>query len=404
MRAMICMAGALLVAGAAHAAPTAEQKCEGGMQEAAAKYSLCRAKADKKLATAGDAAKHGESIAKCNAKLASAWQKLEAKATKGGTSCSSTTAVNEIQSFVSACTDSLGAAVAGGALPSDVESCNQDLTTCDQTLTTCGDNLSSCETDLAAAKVCGNGAIDAGEDCDLGTLNGASCASQGFAGGVLACTNGCVFDTDPCYTLRFADNADGTITDNHTGLMWEKKVKLDGSSDGANLQDANNTYRWAGRCSFGGAYCQPTAAAEAACLAATEGSPNDCSQCASGVCETSGGMGITAWQWLTDLNAAAYGGYNDWRLPTKSELLGLIDDRDPSAPAVNVAFHGTSCGAACTDVITAACACTQSDSYWSATPYGSNANAAWLIRFSDGLVHGADSVNTRYVRGVRGGS
>src|SRR5262249_48010807 len=46
-------------------------------------------------------------------------------------------------------------------------------------------------------------------------------------------------------TGRFDDNADGTITDNETELMWEKKIKLDGTIDYANLHDADNTYRWA---------------------------------------------------------------------------------------------------------------------------------------------------------------
>ncbi len=37
--------------------------------------------------------------------------------------------------------------------------------------------------------------------------------------------------------LRYTDNGDGTITDNSTGLMWEKK-----SFDGG-LHDMQNTYR-----------------------------------------------------------------------------------------------------------------------------------------------------------------
>jgi hypothetical protein len=47
---------------------------------------------------------------------------------------------------------------------------------------------------------------------------------------------------------RFVDNADGTITDNKTGLMWEKKVKLDGTVDYGNLHDADDYYPWCGRC------------------------------------------------------------------------------------------------------------------------------------------------------------
>ena len=61
--------------------------------------------------------------------------------------------------------------------------------------------------------------------------------------------SGCAFDTSACWNARFADNANGTITDNETGLMWEKKTELDGSANFANLHEADNVYRWAGTCS-----------------------------------------------------------------------------------------------------------------------------------------------------------
>src|SRR4029453_9656261 len=40
--------------------------------------------------------------------------------------------------------------------------------------------------------------------------------------------------------LSYTDNGDGTITDNNTGLMWEKQ-----SQDGS-IHDVNNTYSWEG--------------------------------------------------------------------------------------------------------------------------------------------------------------
>ena len=45
---------------------------------------------------------------------------------------------------------------------------------------------------------CGDGVIDAGEDCDGSNLGGQTCQSQGFGGGTLACTSGCQFDTSGC--------------------------------------------------------------------------------------------------------------------------------------------------------------------------------------------------------------
>lgn len=45
--------------------------------------------------------------------------------------------------------------------------------------------------------LCGDGFIDAGEECDGANLNGESCQSQGFTSGTLACSS-CAFDTSGC--------------------------------------------------------------------------------------------------------------------------------------------------------------------------------------------------------------
>jgi hypothetical protein len=49
---------------------------------------------------------------------------------------------------------------------------------------------------------CGNGTINAGEDCDGANLGGASCTSLGFDGGSLSCTSSCTFDTSACTTAQ----------------------------------------------------------------------------------------------------------------------------------------------------------------------------------------------------------
>jgi subtilisin-like proprotein convertase family protein len=45
---------------------------------------------------------------------------------------------------------------------------------------------------------CGNGTIDPGEDCDTDDLGAATCESEGFVGGTLACSDTCTFDTSGC--------------------------------------------------------------------------------------------------------------------------------------------------------------------------------------------------------------
>ena len=52
------------------------------------------------------------------------------------------------------------------------------------------------EVDVEA--LCGNASIETGEDCEEGDLNGASCAGEGFAGGMLRCVD-CAFDTSECH-------------------------------------------------------------------------------------------------------------------------------------------------------------------------------------------------------------
>src|SRR5690606_10529963 len=46
---------------------------------------------------------------------------------------------------------------------------------------------------------CGDGFLWTGiEQCDGNQLGGATCVTQGYAGGNLACSQGCTFDTSGC--------------------------------------------------------------------------------------------------------------------------------------------------------------------------------------------------------------
>ena len=56
--------------------------------------------------------------------------------------------------------------------------------------------------------LCGNGAIDAPEECDGGDLNGSDCVTLGFSGGTLACTPTCIFDKIGCTSPSCGD---GTV-------------------------------------------------------------------------------------------------------------------------------------------------------------------------------------------------
>src|SRR4030095_1336400 len=123
-----------------------------------------------------------------------------------------------------------------------------------------------CTPAVKGTTYCGDGIKNGSESCDAADLGGATCVSQGFTSGTLQCGQGCAFDTSGCTappcpafpatgqttcwdssgvvipcagtghdgdiqagaTLAYTDNGDGTITDNNTGVMWEK-LSDDGS-------------------------------------------------------------------------------------------------------------------------------------------------------------------------------
>jgi hypothetical protein len=55
-----------------------------------------------------------------------------------------------------------------------------------------------CHVDASGCIACGNGAINGKEQCDGGDLGGRSCADLGFTGGALGCSAHCRLDTSTC--------------------------------------------------------------------------------------------------------------------------------------------------------------------------------------------------------------
>jgi hypothetical protein len=275
----------------------------------------------------------------------------------------------------------------------------------------------SCALDVSGCSVpsCGDGVKNGSDQCDGSDLGGVTCVSLGFSTGTLSCTGSCALDVSGCQvplalpatgqttqyvgnddgameagaTLSYTDNGDGTITDNNTGLMWEKKVALDSSANGANPHDADNCYDWAGNCSGSGAYCGVDADCPSGQTCGA-GSPSDCF------------VGATIYQWVADLSAANFAGHNDWRIPNVKELQSIVD-YGRWVPAVAPAFNGASCGASCTDMTSPACSCTQ-NYYWSSTTSAYSSYYAWLVYFHGGYVRFDDKSLNNYVRAVRGGS
>ncbi|MBN2791581.1 MAG: DUF1566 domain-containing protein [Desulfuromonadales bacterium] len=125
-----------------------------------------------------------------------------------------------------------------------------------------------------------------------------------------------------------------TVRDNITGLIWE--IKTDDDS----IHDKDNKYTWDN--------CENLVAA---------------------------------------LNAANYGGHNDWRLPTIFELL-YLNDYGQFNPSIQTDYF-PQC---------------QSDAFWSSTVDASSSNFQWTFNFSNGCISSSLKSNSScYVRAVCSG-
>ena len=141
---------------------------------------------------------------------------------------------------------------------------------------------------------------------------------------------------------RFTDNANGTVTDNLTGLIW--------------LKDANcyGTRSWAQALS-------------------------DANALASGSCS------------LIDGSTAG-----QWRLPNLREMQSLVHYGFSNPAVPNTAGTGQwTPGNPFTNV--------QSGDYWSSTASAGFASFAWLVTLSHGDVYNDDETGTFYMWPVRGG-
>jgi hypothetical protein len=91
---------------------------------------------------------------------------------------------------------------------------------------------------------------------------------------------------------------------------------------------------------------------------------------------------------VTAVNTAALCGFNDWRLPTVDELQSIVD--------YGVAFPGPT-------IDTIWFPNTQSDVFWSSSPYVGSAVDAWYVYFYNGFVVDGPRISYGYVRLVRAG-
>jgi hypothetical protein len=315
---------------AAHAVSPAD-KCDAAKNKIAGQYAFCRQKAEATAVKTGGS----PDFSKCNAKFSQKWMAAE---TTGNGMCPTTGDAAAIQTRITTDSGDLAVLLSGGSVP-----------------------------------VCGDGVIEAGEQCDFNNLNGKTCQTQGFVAGQLSCTPGtCVFDTSGCFATRFVDNGDGTVTDHLTGLQWEKKDNLDLMVIDADPHDADNSYTWSasGTAPDGTVYTDFLAKLNNG--ASTDGKA------------------------MTPITGC-FAGHCDWRLPSIVELQGILDFSAPGCgsgipplPCIDPAFGPTQGSI---------------PGYWSAIAYAPSPFAAWVVDFGNGGVF----INFKqgpspWVRAVRGGS
>jgi hypothetical protein len=143
--------------------------------------------------------------------------------------------------------------------------------------------------------------------------------------------------------------------DNVTGLVWEIKGK-------SGLQDRKNTYTW----------YNPDESVNGGGDGREKG----------GSCE---GSGCDTLAYVEKVNGLNLCGMNDWRMPTKRELLSIVNN-SRFKPAIDVALFPN----------------TSPSHYWTASPYAEDENLAWQVYFLYGEATPGGKNESSHIRLVNG--
>ena len=159
-----------------------------------------------------------------------------------------------------------------------------------------------------------------------------------------------------------AENPHSCVRDNVTGLIWEVKV-----NDPNHLRHLGHSYTWYDTHSpdgnagaLGSDNCNGTLAAY------------------SNQCNTE--------HYVAAVNAAGLCSYTDWRMPTRHELVSIVNFNRVN-PAIDTTFFEN----------------TLSSVFWSGSPSAADSSSAWGVNFNNGVANYDGRSFSRHVRLVRGG-
>ena len=146
--------------------------------------------------------------------------------------------------------------------------------------------------------------------------------------------------------------------DNVTGLLWEVKTTDGGLRHNTHSYfwydtDGSNNGGYSGRSNTGG-YC-------------------------------SGGTGCDTEKYIQDLSGANLCGYNDWRIPVRTDLNSIVSNSS-AYPAIDAVFFPN----------------TLNVEYWTSQSFASNNRYAWAVNFNYGMLGNHDKNDNIRVRAVRG--
>jgi hypothetical protein len=143
--------------------------------------------------------------------------------------------------------------------------------------------------------------------------------------------------------------------DNVTGLIWEIKTET-------GLRSVDKTYAWQ--------------------ESETQGQKSQAGRQSSARCEEEDCDSLDYRQAINGLELC---GYSDWRLPSRRELLSIIDNGRFN-PAIDARYFPN----------------TLPDYYWSLSRYQDQENSAWQVNFLYGEANPAEKIERKPVRLVRG--